>query len=137
MLLFVVLNISRCIFSGQLQCWIELGTARRWQIWMTLVSVMIFVLPALAIAACYTVIVLTIWTKSKAVVMSPPINSRRTKTLRNGELRIINSNWNLIIDELAKQKDLCLTLMRETEDFHCWGCSTVLLVLIKYTILLI
>ncbi|CAH2107614.1 unnamed protein product [Euphydryas editha] len=72
--------------QGQLQCWIELGTAQRWQIWMTLVSVIIFVLPALAIAACYTVIVLTIWTKSKAVVMSPPINSRRTKTLRNGQM---------------------------------------------------
>ncbi|XP_068630284.1 cardioacceleratory peptide receptor-like [Battus philenor] len=72
--------------QGQLQCWIDLGTPRRWQIWMSLVSVMIFVLPALAIAACYAVIVLTIWTKSKAVVMSPPINSRRTKTLRNGQV---------------------------------------------------
>ncbi|XP_028160705.1 cardioacceleratory peptide receptor isoform X2 [Ostrinia nubilalis] len=72
--------------QGQPQCWIELGTPRRWQIWMTLVSIMIFVLPALAIAACYAVIVLTIWTKSKAVVMSPPINSRRTKTLRNGHV---------------------------------------------------
>lgn len=67
-----------------MQCWIDLGTPRRWQIWMTLISIMIFILPALTIAACYAVIVLTIWTKSKAVVMSPPINSRRTKTLRNG-----------------------------------------------------
>ncbi|KAG6453484.1 cardioacceleratory peptide receptor [Manduca sexta] len=72
--------------QGELQCWIELGTPSRWQIWMTLVSVMIFVLPALTIAACYAVIVLTIWTKSKAVVMSPPINSRRTKTMRNGQV---------------------------------------------------
>ncbi|XP_049865835.1 cardioacceleratory peptide receptor [Pectinophora gossypiella] len=72
--------------QGQLQCWIDLGTPRRWQIWMTLVSVMIFVLPALTIAACYAVIVLTIWTKSKAVVMSPPVNSRRTKTMRNGQI---------------------------------------------------
>ncbi|CAD0198485.1 unnamed protein product [Chrysodeixis includens] len=72
--------------QGQMQCWIELGTPRRWQVWMTLVSIMIFVLPALTIAACYAVIVLTIWTKSKAVVMSPPINSRRTKTLRNGQI---------------------------------------------------
>ncbi|XP_013184481.1 cardioacceleratory peptide receptor [Amyelois transitella] len=72
--------------QGQLQCWIELGTPQRWQIWMTLVSTMIFVLPALTIAACYAVIVLTIWTKSKAVVMSPPINSRRTKTMRNGQV---------------------------------------------------
>ncbi|XP_062530785.1 neuropeptide receptor A26 isoform X2 [Bombyx mori] len=37
-------------------------------------------------AACYAVIVLTIWTKSKAVVMSPPISSRRTKTMRNGQI---------------------------------------------------
>ncbi|OWR47041.1 cardioacceleratory peptide receptor-like [Danaus plexippus] len=70
--------------QGQLQCWIELGSPRRWQVWMTLVSVMIFVLPALAIAACYAVIVFTIWSNSKAVVMSPPVNSRRTKSLRNG-----------------------------------------------------
>lgn len=72
--------------QGKPQCWIDLGTPSRWQIWMTLVSVMIFVLPALTIAACYAVIVLTIWTKSKAVVMSPPINSRRTKTIRNGTI---------------------------------------------------
>ncbi|CAH0727936.1 unnamed protein product, partial [Brenthis ino] len=72
--------------QGQLQCWIDLGESRNWQIWMTLVSIMIFVLPALTIAACYAVIVLTIWTKSKAVVMSPPVNSRRTKTLRNGQV---------------------------------------------------
>ncbi|XP_063890511.1 cardioacceleratory peptide receptor isoform X1 [Helicoverpa armigera] len=72
--------------QGQMQCWIDLGTPRRWQIWMSLISIMIFVLPALTIAACYAVIVLTIWTKSKAVVMSPPINSRRTKTLRNGQI---------------------------------------------------
>ncbi|XP_063378782.1 cardioacceleratory peptide receptor-like [Cydia fagiglandana] len=70
--------------QGQQQCWIDLGSSERWQIWMTLVSVMIFVFPALAIAACYAVIVMTIWTKSKAVVMSPPVSSRRTKTMSNG-----------------------------------------------------
>ncbi|KAI5645215.1 7 transmembrane receptor (rhodopsin family) domain-containing protein [Phthorimaea operculella] len=72
--------------QGQMQCWIDLGSPRRWQIWMTLVSFMIFVLPAVTIAACYAVIVLTIWTKSKAVVMSPTVNSRRTKTMRNGQM---------------------------------------------------
>ncbi|VVC93391.1 unnamed protein product [Leptidea sinapis] len=72
--------------QGQLQCWIDLGSTSRWQIWMTVVSIMIFVLPAVAIAACYAVIVLTIWTKSKAVVMSPPVNSRRSKNMRNGHV---------------------------------------------------
>ncbi|XP_038210351.1 cardioacceleratory peptide receptor-like [Zerene cesonia] len=71
--------------QGQLQCWIDLGTTKRWQVWVTLVAVMIFVLPALAISACYAIIVLTIWTKSKAVVMSPPVNSRRFKNWRNGQ----------------------------------------------------
>ncbi|XP_059048252.1 cardioacceleratory peptide receptor-like [Achroia grisella] len=82
--IFILYEVRKV--QGELQCWIDLETPRRWQIWMTLVSVMIFVLPALAIAACYAVIVLTIWTKSKAVVMSPPINSRRTKTMRNGQV---------------------------------------------------
>ncbi|KPJ11677.1 Cardioacceleratory peptide receptor [Papilio machaon] len=82
--------------QGQLQCWIDLGTPRRWQIWMSMVSVMIFVLPALAIAACYAVIVLTIWTKSKAVVMSPPINSRRTKTMRNAKIKSVKMTFVIV-----------------------------------------
>lgn len=82
--LFILYEVKEV--QGELQCWIDLGNPKRWRIWVTLVSMMIFILPALTIAACYAVIVLTIWTKSKAVVMSPPISSRRTKTMRNGQI---------------------------------------------------
>ncbi|XP_077302418.1 crustacean cardioactive peptide receptor [Arctopsyche grandis] len=66
------------VIQGQAQCWIELGTPQHWQIWMTCVSLTLFVFPALTITACYTVIVLTIWAKSE-VVISPPSSSRKFK----------------------------------------------------------
>ncbi|KOB75018.1 Neuropeptide receptor A26, partial [Operophtera brumata] len=59
-------KITIAWLAGEFMC----KTVKFLQIWMSLVSAMIFVIPALAIAACYCVIVLTIWTKSKAVVMS-------------------------------------------------------------------
>nr|CAD7586941.1 unnamed protein product [Timema genevievae] len=49
---------------GRLQCWID-TEPWQWQLYMTLVAVTLFVVPALIISACYTVIVSTIWSKSK------------------------------------------------------------------------
>ena len=49
----------------ELQCWIEFPHQWHWQLYMTLVAVTVFVIPALIITACYTVIVFTIWSKSK------------------------------------------------------------------------
>jgi hypothetical protein len=48
---------------------------------MTLVAVTVFVIPALIITACYTVIVLTIWSKSKLL----------TSTIR--KTRHMKSEW--------------------------------------------
>ncbi|CAG0913065.1 unnamed protein product [Notodromas monacha] len=53
--------------SWRMQCWIQLEPAH-WQIYITLVFVALFFLPAFIIAGCYIVIVKTIWSKSKAVV---------------------------------------------------------------------
>ncbi|KDR17833.1 hypothetical protein L798_06780, partial [Zootermopsis nevadensis] len=47
------------------QCWIEFPHQWQWQLYMTLVAVTVFIVPAFIITACYTVIVLTIWSKSK------------------------------------------------------------------------
>uniref|UniRef100_A0A2A4JWG3 G-protein coupled receptors family 1 profile domain-containing protein n=1 Tax=Heliothis virescens TaxID=7102 RepID=A0A2A4JWG3_HELVI len=109
--------------QGQMQCWIDLGTPRRWQIWMSLISIMIFVLPSLTIAACYAVIVLTIWTKSKAVVMSPPINSRRTKTLRNGQIESDPDSRRASSRGLiprAKIKSVKMTFVIVFGQMQCW-----------------
>jgi neuropeptide S receptor 1 len=49
--------------KGRTQCWIELGDAWRWQLYMSLVSIVLFIIPALIISLCYAIIVKTIWEK--------------------------------------------------------------------------
>merc|ERR1719357_2324761 len=52
------------------QCWIEFPEQWHWKLYMTLVAFSLFVIPAICIASCYFVIVITIWKKGK--VMAPP-----------------------------------------------------------------
>uniref|UniRef100_A0A182IJL4 G-protein coupled receptors family 1 profile domain-containing protein n=1 Tax=Anopheles atroparvus TaxID=41427 RepID=A0A182IJL4_ANOAO len=51
------------IIQDQLQCWIDLGSAFRWQVYMCLVAASLFVIPAFIISACYVIIIRTIWSK--------------------------------------------------------------------------
>lgn len=51
------------VIQGVTQCWIELGDAWRWQLYMTLVSTVLFFIPAIIITLCYAIIVKTIWSK--------------------------------------------------------------------------
>eukprot|EP00092_Neocalanus_flemingeri_P015369 GFUD01016630.1.p1 GENE.GFUD01016630.1~~GFUD01016630.1.p1 ORF type:complete len:430 (-),score=35.45 GFUD01016630.1:169-1458(-) len=53
------------------QCWIDFPAQWHWQLYMSLVALSLFIFPALIIAFCYTVIVITIWKKSK--IMQPPL----------------------------------------------------------------
>ena len=43
------------------QCWIEFTHPWQWQVYMTLVSLSVFIVPAIIIAVCYTTITITIW----------------------------------------------------------------------------
>ena len=43
------------------QCWIDFSSPWQWQGYMSLVSLSIFIIPALIIAVCYTTITATIW----------------------------------------------------------------------------
>lgn len=51
------------LIEHQTQCWIELGEAWRWQVYMSLVAATLFAFPAVIITACYAIIVRTIWVK--------------------------------------------------------------------------
>jgi neuropeptide S receptor 1 len=72
--------------AGKTQCWIEFQQPWQWQMYMTLVAVSLFVVPALIISGCYTIIVLTIWNKSKT--LAP--NDRRGKTNRTKVILLLN-----------------------------------------------
>eukprot|EP00096_Caligus_rogercresseyi_P009385 TRINITY_DN3178_c0_g1_i1.p1 TRINITY_DN3178_c0_g1~~TRINITY_DN3178_c0_g1_i1.p1 ORF type:complete len:410 (+),score=69.45 TRINITY_DN3178_c0_g1_i1:306-1535(+) len=52
------------------QCWIDFEEKWHWKLYMTLVSLSLFVFPAFIIAGCYFIIVRTIWKKSKDVMAS-------------------------------------------------------------------
>jgi hypothetical protein len=66
--------------AGTKQCWIEFQQPWQWQMYMTLVAVSLFVVPALIISGCYTVIVLTIWSKSKT--LAPNASRGKTNTTK-------------------------------------------------------
>jgi len=53
------------------QCWIDFTEAWQWQVYMSLVSLSIFIVPAVIIAVCYTTITVTIWRRGR--IMQPPL----------------------------------------------------------------
>jgi neuropeptide S receptor len=66
--------------TGRTQCWIELGEPWRWQLYMSLVSIVLFIIPALIISLCYAIIVKTIW--EKGTYLGPKAGGR--KGIKNG-----------------------------------------------------
>ncbi|EEB12133.1 class A rhodopsin-like G-protein coupled receptor GPRvpr, putative [Pediculus humanus corporis] len=73
----IILYKERYI-QARVQCWIEFDEPWQWQIYMTLISIVLFFLPAIIISACYTIIVFTIWSKGKLLTHS--------STMRNDDL---------------------------------------------------
>ena len=64
------------VIQGQVQCWIDFPQQWQWKLYITLVSVILLVLPALLIFACYIVIVRTIWVQSSALMANVSSYSR-------------------------------------------------------------
>lgn len=64
------------VVKGRLQCWIDMGHWE-WQVYMTLVATSLFFIPTLIITACYSIIVYTIWTKSK-ILSYPKLSSNKS-----------------------------------------------------------
>ncbi|KAH7940395.1 hypothetical protein HPB51_028738 [Rhipicephalus microplus] len=62
---------GEAMVHGRLQCWIELELWQ-WQVYMTLVAGSLFFIPAFLIAACYSIIVYTIWKRSKILKGTEP-----------------------------------------------------------------
>jgi neuropeptide S receptor 1 len=63
------------------QCWITFDEPWQWQVYMTLVSMTLFVIPAILIAACYIIIVCTIWNKGKELSVCNLLSSVETNAV--------------------------------------------------------
>ena len=51
--------------EGYLQCWISFPSQVHWQIYFTLVSITLFLVPVLIIIGCFAVVLRTIWVRGK------------------------------------------------------------------------
>eukprot|EP00106_Octopus_bimaculoides_P011294 XP_014778736.1 PREDICTED: cardioacceleratory peptide receptor-like isoform X1 [Octopus bimaculoides] len=49
------------------QCWIDFTEDWQWQLYMTLVSVALFIIPAVIIIICYAIIIHIIWSQGKKI----------------------------------------------------------------------
>ncbi|XP_058168998.1 cardioacceleratory peptide receptor-like [Anopheles ziemanni] len=118
------------VIQDQLQCWIELGSAFRWQVYMCLVAASLFVIPAFIISACYVIIIRTIW--SKGSMLGPAavggtggagVNGGKHRPLRNGgcaELASRRASSRGIIPR-AKVKTVKMTIVIVIVFVVCWS----------------
>lgn len=49
--------------QGRTQCWIEFDEQWQWQLYMTLVSIFLFIIPVVIIVGCYGLIIKKIWNR--------------------------------------------------------------------------
>ncbi|CAO1411594.1 unnamed protein product [Diamesa serratosioi] len=101
--------------QGMTQCWIELGEQWRWQIYMTLVSIVLFFIPALIITFCYAIITKTIW--SKGTYMGPKDRRNRTSNGDEGSRRASSRG----IIPRAKVKTVKMTFVIVIVFVLCWS----------------
>ena len=83
------------------QCWIDFDAVWKWRLYMTLVSVTLFVIPALLISGCYIIIVITIWSKGKD--MHVP-SSGQISNSNNGNSKGKNCACEALIKNKKKRK---------------------------------
>ncbi len=65
-------------YTGRTQCWLDFAYSWQWKVYMTSVACAVFIIPALIIIICYTVIVCTIWSKSSTIVIINPHQRRKS-----------------------------------------------------------
>ena len=77
----VFLN-EETMVKGHPQCWINLDPWQ-WQVYISLVALSLFFIPAIIISACYSIIVYTIWHKSRLMDFPKASNKSHRRNKKN------------------------------------------------------
>lgn len=99
------------LIENQTQCWIDLGEAWRWQVYMSLVAATLFAFPAVIITTCYAIIVRTIWMEGSRSL--PNDYSSTAVTIRRASSRGIIPR--------AKVKTIKMTFIIVIVFIICWS----------------
>ncbi|XP_055539889.1 cardioacceleratory peptide receptor-like [Wyeomyia smithii] len=105
------------VIQDQLQCWIELGDALRWQLYMCWVAASLFVIPAFIISACYVIIIKTIWSKGSVL---GPVGDKYRQRNGSGDLASRRASSRGIIPR-AKVKTVKMTIVIVIVFVLCWS----------------
>ncbi|XP_064597854.1 cardioacceleratory peptide receptor-like [Liolophura sinensis] len=108
--------------NGKVQCWISFPQPIHWKVYFTLLTVVLFILPALVITMCYTVIVHVIWSKGR-VASGPkreyiPVQQDKLSTRARSMSKSSSSRG--VIPQ-AKIRTIKMTLIIVIVFILCWS----------------
>ncbi|XP_050733700.1 cardioacceleratory peptide receptor-like isoform X2 [Eriocheir sinensis] len=108
--------------DGVVQCWIDFPKLWQWKLYMTLVTLTVFFFPTVIIAACYAVIVYTIWSKGKVMTITTkalgPRSCEKTRPNPDDDCRRASSRG---LIPKAKIKTVKMTLVIVFVFILCWS----------------
>ena len=117
------------------QCWIDFPEPWHWQVYMTLISLSLFFIPAVLISACYIIIVCTIWKKGKAMQTNANVSSGGNGATNGGEdLESRRASSRGLIPK-AKVKTVKMTFVIIFVFILCWSPYMVFDLLQVYQII--
>ncbi|XP_056648983.1 cardioacceleratory peptide receptor-like [Diorhabda sublineata] len=103
--------------QGQTQCWLEFSAQWMWKLYMTLVSISLFCIPAIIISTCYAIIIVTIWTKSTTTFHN---YKNKTSGEKSGSDNLRRASSRGIIPK-AKIKTIKITFVIVSVFILCWS----------------
>ncbi|XP_070188404.1 cardioacceleratory peptide receptor-like, partial [Littorina saxatilis] len=124
----LIINETR-IIHGRNQCWIEFPAPWIWKLYITIIAVILFFIPAIIIAVCYIIIVCIIWSKSPALSIGD-VPSTGKRYIKNGGHIYVAANNKHFRDSAtsgrglipkAKMKTIKMTLVIVLVFVICWS----------------
>lgn len=109
------------VIQGVTQCWIELGDQWRWQVYMVIVSTVLFFIPAIIITLCYAIIVKTIWEKGSKQMPKDKKSRKRKRGSMEDEDRGSRRASSRGIIPRAKVKTVKMTFVIVIVFIACWS----------------
>ncbi|KAL3272407.1 hypothetical protein HHI36_013883 [Cryptolaemus montrouzieri] len=106
------------VIQGQTQCWLEFSEQWKWKLYMTLVSLSLFVIPAAIIATCYAVIIAIIWTKSSKSFAKVKTDAHNLHGRQGSDSKRVSSRG---LIPRAKIKTVKITLVIVSVFILCWS----------------
>lgn len=107
--------------QGVTQCWIDLGEPFNWQLYMMLVSTVLFFIPAVIITLCYAIIVKTIWAKGTYKVPKDKKSRSRSRASSEEDDRGSRRASSRGIIPRAKVKTVKMTFVIVIVFIACWS----------------